>query len=59
MSEETKCRVCSRRLTVPESVKREIGPVCFGRLRRGEVTVVTAKLGNFCDHAVKKEAEKT
>ena len=38
MSEETQCRICDRRLTVPESVKREIGPVCWGRLQRGEIT---------------------
>jgi len=37
MSEETRCRICGRRLTVPESVKREIGPVCWGRLKRAEV----------------------
>jgi len=37
MSEETRCKICGRRLTVPESVEREIGPVCWGRLKRGEV----------------------
>jgi len=30
----TRCRVCGRRLTVPKSVKRGIGPVCYARLER-------------------------
>ena len=29
---DTRCRVCGRRLTKPESVKIEIGPVCKRRL---------------------------
>jgi len=42
MSKETEktsthCRICGRRLTVRVSVEREIGPVCWGRLKRGEV----------------------
>lgn len=28
---ETKCRVCNRTLTTPESVKSGIGPICEGR----------------------------
>ena len=30
----TRCRVCGRRLTNPDSVKIEIGPVCKKRLER-------------------------
>jgi hypothetical protein len=37
-NEETRCRICGCLLTVPESVKREIGPVCWGRLKSGEIT---------------------
>jgi len=33
------CRVCGRRLTVRESVEREIGPVCLAHLRRGKVAL--------------------
>jgi len=33
---ETRCRICGRLLTAPVSVKRGIGPVCWGRLKRGE-----------------------
>ena len=58
MSEETRCRICGRRLTVPGSVKREIGPVCWGRLKRGEVTMVTSKMEDFYNQALKKEAEE-
>lgn len=30
------CAVCARRLDVPESVERGIGPVCFGRMESDE-----------------------
>jgi len=40
VSEETKCRICGKRLIVSESKKRGIGPVCWGRLKRGEVFLV-------------------
>jgi hypothetical protein len=44
MSKETEktsthCRICGRRLTVRVSVEREIGPVCWGRLKRGEISM--------------------
>ncbi|HUW44785.1 MAG TPA: DUF6011 domain-containing protein [Dehalococcoidia bacterium] len=41
MSKETRCRVCGRLLTVPESVDRGIGPVCWARLKakNGEADV--------------------
>jgi hypothetical protein len=34
----TKCKVCGRRLTVPLSVSRGIGPVCWSRLTRANNT---------------------
>ena len=34
--ESTHCRICGRLLTHPVSVEREIGPVCWGKLKRGE-----------------------
>ena len=30
----TRCRVCGRRLTDPESVKLGVGPVCLRRLKQ-------------------------
>lgn len=33
MSGETRCRVCGRLLTAPLSVRRGVGPVCWGRLK--------------------------
>jgi len=31
---ETRCRVCGRRLTDPDSVKKGIGPVCAENLKK-------------------------
>jgi len=33
----TTCRVCGRRLTHPESVKRGIGPVCWARIQKERI----------------------
>ena len=33
-----RCRMCGRWLTNPVSVDLEIGPVCWSRLQRGEIT---------------------
>ena len=35
--ESTNCRICGRLLTNTKSVERGIGPVCWGRLKRGEL----------------------
>jgi hypothetical protein len=37
------CAVCARRLDVPESVDRGIGPVCFGRLETGDFRTAAQK----------------
>ena len=34
---EARCRVCGRRLTDPESVKQEIGPVCKETIRLAQL----------------------
>lgn len=38
MTEPTRCKICGRVLTNPKSIEREIGPICWGRLKRGEIT---------------------
>ena len=43
----TRCRVCGRRLTKPESVKIEIGPVCKRRLEHIQL------LDQFTEDAMK------
>lgn len=30
----TTCKICGRRLTNPESVKRGVGPVCWAKMKR-------------------------
>ena len=34
---EARCRVCGRKLTDPESVKQEIGPVCKETIRLAQL----------------------
>ena len=47
------CRVCGRRLTAPESVKRGIGPVCVKNIMtKMEADLI---LSRFTD--IEKEAE--
>ena len=43
----TRCRICGRRLTAPESVKKGIGPVCERRLKRREA--LTRKLEEWSE----------
>jgi len=43
--DSTTCRICGRSLTNPVSVEREIGPTCWGRLKRGENTGESSSLG--------------
>lgn len=31
---DSTCRICGRRLSRPESVKREMGPTCWTRLTK-------------------------
>jgi len=35
--ESTRCRICGRLLTNPKSVERGIGPVCWARLKAGQI----------------------
>jgi len=35
--ESTTCRICGKPLKVKESVERGVGPVCWGRIQRGEI----------------------
>ncbi len=32
-----KCSICGRRLTASTSLERGVGPVCWARLKRGEL----------------------
>lgn len=61
MSSET-CRICGKDLTVPESVKRGIGPICAARLRKIEKQKLAKdKIGAKYEDPLAKEAwaEKT
>ena len=53
----TRCMVCGRRLTNPDSVKRGIGPVCLRRLKKNQkldyfMAVSPSKNGYAVDDAV-------
>uniref|UniRef100_A0A6M3ME27 Uncharacterized protein n=1 Tax=viral metagenome TaxID=1070528 RepID=A0A6M3ME27_9ZZZZ len=32
-----RCRICGHPIWTDESVKRGVGPVCWGRIKRGEI----------------------
>ncbi len=34
------CNICGRPLTAPKSVARGVGPVCWAKLKRGELDLV-------------------
>lgn len=38
MTEETKCRICGRRIRKQPWVERGIGPNCYAALKRKEAT---------------------
>ena len=35
--ESTRCNICGRPLTASKSVARSVGPVCWAKLKRGEI----------------------
>lgn len=54
--DSTTCRICGRRLTVRESVEREIGPVCWAHLPREEAALRYSSAGVGRAVALEEEA---